>query len=123
LLGSAQTCPATNWFRHREGYCQFCLCEHRHQLEPEPAQEVLREHLGTSLTTATLADVYVLDEALAFAEHFEDPARVLAWILGKCDRSRSERCACEIPEWDTELVHADEEADGRWLHPKYVLHA
>ncbi len=60
-------------------------------------------------------------DALAFAECFDDPGRVLAWILSKCDRSRSYRRACEIDEWDAEIRLSDIEVNEYPVRVRYVL--
>ncbi len=58
-----------------------------------------------STVVTTLDELYILVDVLAFIESIEDdnPARTLAWIFSKFERSRSYRRECEVEEWDAEI--------------------
>jgi hypothetical protein len=94
------------------------------KLEPEPTG-LHPNILDRSVTTSTLAELYILVDALAFIESIGDdnPARTLAWIFSKLERSRSYRRDCEIDEWEAQSQLGDEEVHCCWLRPKYVLSA
>jgi hypothetical protein len=69
--------------------------------------------------------LYILVDALEFIDRIndDDPARTLAWILSKLERSRSYRRACEVEEWDAQIRLGDEEVNCYSVTIEYVLSA
>jgi hypothetical protein len=66
-----------------------------------------------------------LVDVLEFIDRIHDPepARTIAWVFSKIERSSSYRRSCEIEEWDVLNRPGEDEVSDDTINIQYVLSA